>query len=155
MEETFDPNLVHAIFKLIWRRKALEREKNEGAENIDPEGGPGSSKKNRPTSGLCANLQLLVCSVMSNLCMKPIGSYLFIDMSTANSNAVKLSCELLRLFITEAIQRAAAIAEAEGISQIEGTHLERILPQIKIKTTFPNTAKADPEAPPTSPPARN
>uniref|UniRef100_A0A7C9DU83 Centromere protein X n=1 Tax=Opuntia streptacantha TaxID=393608 RepID=A0A7C9DU83_OPUST len=100
MEETFDPNLVHAIFKLIWRRKALEREKHEGTENIDPEGGPGSSKKNRPTS--------------------------------ANANAVKLSCELLRLFITEAIQRAAAIAEAEGINQIEGTHLERILPQLLL-----------------------
>uniref|UniRef100_A0A803KQC8 Centromere protein X n=1 Tax=Chenopodium quinoa TaxID=63459 RepID=A0A803KQC8_CHEQI len=52
--------------------------------------------------------------------------------TSANATAVKLSCELLRIFITEAIQRAATIAEAEGLSQIEGTHLERILPQLLL-----------------------
>lgn len=52
--------------------------------------------------------------------------------TTANSNALKLSCELLRLFITEAVQRAAIVAEAEGSTQIEGTHLERILPQLLL-----------------------
>lgn len=86
----------------------------------------------------------------------------FVDLwTTANATAVKLSCELLRIFITglllpelflrsiicinilakfylnynlnsEAIQRAAAIAEAEGVSQIEATHLERILPQLLL-----------------------
>ncbi|RDX94710.1 Protein MHF2-like protein, partial [Mucuna pruriens] len=34
--------------------------------------------------------------------------------TSANANALKLTCELLRVFITEAVQRAAAIAEAEG-----------------------------------------
>ncbi|KAI5080873.1 hypothetical protein GOP47_0004056 [Adiantum capillus-veneris] len=34
--------------------------------------------------------------------------------TTANANSLKLSCELLRLFVSEAIQRAALIAEAEG-----------------------------------------
>ena len=39
----------------------------------------------------------------------------------------------LKLYLDpEAIQRAAAIAEAEGSSQIEGTHLERILPQLLL-----------------------
>ncbi|KAL2932616.1 Protein MHF2-like protein, partial [Bienertia sinuspersici] len=51
---------------------------------------------------------------------------------TANATAVKLSCELLRIFITEAIQRSASIAEAEGLTQIEGTHLERVLPQLLL-----------------------
>jgi len=32
----------------------------------------------------------------------------------------------------EAVQRAAAIAEAEGASQIEPTHLEIILPQLLL-----------------------
>lgn len=52
--------------------------------------------------------------------------------TTANANALKLSCELLRVFITEAVQRAATIAEAEGVSKIETTHLERILPQLLL-----------------------
>ncbi|KAK8499861.1 hypothetical protein V6N12_072564 [Hibiscus sabdariffa] len=32
----------------------------------------------------------------------------------ANPNALKLSCELVRIFITESVQRAATVAEAEG-----------------------------------------
>lgn len=32
----------------------------------------------------------------------------------------------------EAVQRAATIAEAEGASQIEPTHLEIILPQLLL-----------------------
>ncbi|KAB1217276.1 Centromere protein X [Morella rubra] len=53
-------------------------------------------------------------------------------LDAANANALKLSCELLRVFITEAVQRAATIAEAEGVSKIEATHLERILPQLLL-----------------------
>ncbi|KAG2676022.1 hypothetical protein I3760_12G033000 [Carya illinoinensis] len=97
---TFDPDLVHAIFKLVWNRRALERERNEGADALDIQVGAGASKKNRPTY--------------------------------ANANALKLSCELLRIFVTEAVQRAATIAEAEGVSKIEATHLERILPQLLL-----------------------
>ncbi|KHN34373.1 Centromere protein X [Glycine soja] len=52
--------------------------------------------------------------------------------ATANANALKLTSELLRIFITEAVQRAATIAEAEGASQIEPTHLEIILPQLLL-----------------------
>ncbi|KAG0466075.1 hypothetical protein HPP92_017655 [Vanilla planifolia] len=52
--------------------------------------------------------------------------------TTANSRALKVSCELVRIFVTEAIQRAAMIAEAEGSRKIEATHLERILPQFLL-----------------------
>ncbi|XP_011013693.1 PREDICTED: centromere protein X-like isoform X1 [Populus euphratica] len=108
MEEvTFDPGLIQAIFKHIWTRRALEREKNEGNDGTECEQvGTGTLKKTRTTS--------------------------------ANSNALKLSCELLRIFITgfelddEAVQRSAMIAEAEGAGKIEGTHLERILPQLLL-----------------------
>ncbi|XP_027333523.1 protein MHF2 homolog isoform X1 [Abrus precatorius] len=52
--------------------------------------------------------------------------------TSANANAVRLTSELLRVFITEAVQRAAAIAEAEGANQIEASHLEIILPQLLL-----------------------
>ena len=32
----------------------------------------------------------------------------------------------------EAVERAATIAEAEGVNKIEATHLERILPQLLL-----------------------
>ncbi|GLT73189.1 hypothetical protein SLA2020_450650 [Shorea laevis] len=99
-EITFDPDLIHAIFKLVWTRRALERQRNESADALDFQVGAGTSKKNRP--------------------------------NYANANALKLSCELLRVFIAEAVQRAATIAEAEGVSKIEATHLERILPQLLL-----------------------
>ncbi|XP_068647734.1 protein MHF2 homolog isoform X2 [Aristolochia californica] len=99
MENGFDPDFIHAIFKRVWSRKSLEREANEDVEMVGAEVGVGTSKKKRFT--------------------------------TANSNALKLSCELLKLFVT-AVNRAAIIAEAEGISKIEATHLERILPQLLL-----------------------
>ncbi|XP_039813460.1 protein MHF2 homolog isoform X3 [Panicum virgatum] len=78
--ETFDPDLIHAIFKLVWRRRA---EKSSGGnENIDVEPAPETSRRNRST--------------------------------------------------TEAIQRSAFIAEAEGATVIEPTHLERVLPQLLL-----------------------
>ncbi|KAK9726701.1 hypothetical protein RND81_05G231900 [Saponaria officinalis] len=125
MEDTFDADLIHAIFKLVWRRKALEREKNEGIDNLDIEGGAGTYKKVRPTSGgNCGN-----CGCFS---AAAVTGAITVQIHMTNATAVKVSCELLRVFITEAIQRAATVAEAEGLTQIEGTHLERILPQLLL-----------------------
>ncbi|KAI5417146.1 FANCM-MHF complex subunit Mhf2 [Lathyrus oleraceus] len=59
-------------------------------------------------------------------------THLSIFSDAANASALKLTCELLRVFITEAIQRAVAIAETEGDGQIEATHLESILPQLLL-----------------------
>lgn len=50
----------------------------------------------------------------------------------ANASALKVSCELLRIFVTEAVQRAAFIAEAEEATVIEPTHFERVLPQLLL-----------------------
>eukprot|EP00243_Klebsormidium_subtile_P001989 TRINITY_DN1376_c0_g5_i1.p2 TRINITY_DN1376_c0_g5~~TRINITY_DN1376_c0_g5_i1.p2 ORF type:complete len:100 (-),score=19.27 TRINITY_DN1376_c0_g5_i1:246-545(-) len=52
--------------------------------------------------------------------------------TTANAHALRLSCELLRLLVAEAVGRAALVAEAEGQTCIEGSHLERILPQLLL-----------------------
>ncbi|KAL3824911.1 hypothetical protein ACJIZ3_020940 [Penstemon smallii] len=98
-ENAFDPELIREIFRIVWQRRASEREKNQLSQN-EAEAGANTSKKGRLTS--------------------------------ANANALKLSCELLRLFVKEAIQRAATIAEAEGSLKIEATHLERILPQLLL-----------------------
>ncbi|WOL14370.1 hypothetical protein Cni_G23150 [Canna indica] len=97
MDATFDPELIHAIFKMVWSKRA---ERNEQMEAIDVEVGAGSYKKSR--------------------------------LTTANHSALRVSCELIRLFVVEAVERAAIIAEAEGINKIEPTHLERILPQLLL-----------------------
>uniref|UniRef100_A0A1J3FH09 Centromere protein X n=1 Tax=Noccaea caerulescens TaxID=107243 RepID=A0A1J3FH09_NOCCA len=100
---TFDSDLIHAIFKHIWARRFRERERSDAidaaaaeAEQVDM----GTSKKNR--------------------------------LASAKAEALKLSCELLKSFVSEAVQRAAIIAEAEGMDKIEATHLERILPQLLL-----------------------
>ncbi|XP_039123317.1 protein MHF2 homolog [Dioscorea cayenensis subsp. rotundata] len=96
--DTFDPDLIHSIFKLIWKRTSA---RDEDTPLIDVEADGGTSKRARP-------------------------------LLLANAGALKISCELLRLFVTEAVQRAAIIAEAEGTEKIEPTHLERILPQLLL-----------------------
>ncbi|KAK3142273.1 hypothetical protein QOZ80_4BG0344460 [Eleusine coracana subsp. coracana] len=98
--ETFDPELIHAIFKLVWKRRAEKAGGGGSDDVIDVEPAPETSKRNRST--------------------------------TANASALKVSCELLRIFVTEAIQRSAFIAKAEGSTVIEPTHLERILPQLLL-----------------------
>ncbi|XP_073099931.1 protein MHF2 homolog isoform X3 [Elaeis guineensis] len=46
-EETFDPELIYSIFKLVWGRRATER--NESVEVVDLEVGD-RTKKNRQTT---------------------------------------------------------------------------------------------------------
>ncbi|KAI4341364.1 hypothetical protein MLD38_026096 [Melastoma candidum] len=100
-ETSFDPDVIHGIFKGVWAKMAaLEQEKAEASDAADSEAGASASKRHRRT--------------------------------TANANALKLSAELLRLFVVEAVQRSAAIAEVEGATKIEATHLERILPQLLL-----------------------
>ncbi|KAL5539347.1 hypothetical protein UlMin_042285 [Ulmus minor] len=79
-------DLIHAIFKLLWSRRALGlisyHEKLEGTNALVTEAWAGISKKGR--------------------------------------------------LMTDAMQRAATIAEAEGVGKIEATHLERILLQLLL-----------------------
>ncbi|XP_073219508.1 protein MHF2 homolog isoform X2 [Cicer arietinum] len=83
----------------------------------------------------CAHLQHLVAGRIfqfQSLYRVGAGSSKKNRTTSANASALKLTCELLRVFITEAVQRAVAIAEAEGDTQIEATHLESILPQLLL-----------------------
>ncbi|CAI5465450.1 unnamed protein product [Closterium sp. Yama58-4] len=46
--------------------------------------------------------------------------------------AQRLCCGILRLFVQEAVGRATEQAEVEGSTEIEGPHLERILPKLLL-----------------------
>ncbi|KAK3258270.1 hypothetical protein CYMTET_32679 [Cymbomonas tetramitiformis] len=51
---------------------------------------------------------------------------------TASKEALRLSAELLKLFVMEAVDRASACAKAQGDDQVEASHFERILPQLLL-----------------------
>ncbi|KAE8663479.1 Centromere protein X isoform 4 [Hibiscus syriacus] len=97
-----EPDLTRDIFKQIWTRKAQER------EGID-----------------FHQTDAMDSEVVAGTSKK-------IRPTFANPNALKLSCELVRIFITEAVQRAATVAEGEGGAKVEAIHLERILPQLLL-----------------------
>ncbi|NP_001414874.1 unnamed protein product [Triticum aestivum] len=97
-DETFNPDLIRAIFKLVWSRRTDRGGPVDEAVDIEP--AAETSRRNRSTS--------------------------------ANASALQVSCELLRMFVAEAVQRCAVIAEAEGATTIEPTHLERVLPQLLL-----------------------
>ncbi|CAK9858938.1 unnamed protein product [Sphagnum jensenii] len=106
MERTttmFQPDTVHEIFKLVWGQLAAKERAKDDLDDT-PEG------------------EVVAAA----------GATKKIRSTSANANALKLSCELLRLFVCEAVQRVAIIAEGEGLPTIEGTHLERILPQLLL-----------------------
>ncbi|RVW69669.1 Protein MHF2-like [Vitis vinifera] len=73
--------------------------------------------------------QLLIRGLLQDSCTFLGGN---LETWKTNANALKLSSELLRVFVIEAVERAATIAEAEGVNKIEATHLERILPQLLL-----------------------
>lgn len=49
-----------------------------------------------------------------------------------NAFCSKYETPFFFFFDAEAVQRASTIAEAEGGTKIEATHLERILPQLLL-----------------------
>ncbi|KAH7528317.1 hypothetical protein FEM48_Zijuj05G0059900 [Ziziphus jujuba var. spinosa] len=57
---------------------------------------------------------------------------LFALINTVVSNTVVMHYTTLNMYEAEAVQRAATIAEAEGVSKIEATNLERILPRLPL-----------------------
>ncbi|CAH1273958.1 Hypp5245 [Branchiostoma lanceolatum] len=49
-----------------------------------------------------------------------------------NTDAVKLTTELLRMFVMEMAARASDQARSEGAGVVEVEHLEKILPQLLL-----------------------
>ncbi|XP_020579753.1 uncharacterized protein LOC110024240 isoform X2 [Phalaenopsis equestris] len=107
MENTFDSDLIYSIFKLAWSRKAAE--KSEETELNETEVGR-TSKKNWPTTG--TSHHSMTCRDLIRM-PKRLAASFFGSLS-------------------QAVQRAAIITEAEGNHKIEATHLERILPQLLL-----------------------
>ncbi|CAN1291415.1 Protein MHF2 homolog [Linum perenne] len=103
-EANLEPGLINEIFKHVWTRTSQEREKKESND--------APMENDAVTGGAGTSKK-----------NRP---------TSANANALKLSAELIGIFIAEAVQRAAAIAEAEGETKIEATHFERILPQLLL-----------------------
>ena len=46
--------------------------------------------------------------------------------------AVVASAEVLRCFAAEIVQRAAEVAHQDGDDTMDGSHLERVLPQLLL-----------------------
>lgn len=112
----FSPDLIHEVFKLVWKQTAARDRssaRKEDVEDLEAE------------SGAEAAAAAAVAPQAA-----PAGKKN--RATTANAAALKLSGELLRLFVVEAVQRAAIVAETEGATQIEVTHFERILPQLLL-----------------------
>lgn len=49
-----------------------------------------------------------------------------------NAEGAALVTEYLGLFVQETIKRAAQQAKTEGAAQVEGSHLEKVIPQILL-----------------------
>ncbi|KAF1875645.1 hypothetical protein Lal_00006275 [Lupinus albus] len=133
-EATFECDLIRDILKRVWTTRstatdALDSEcVNKLLMSFTATGRCWNIKEESSNFWFCDFVVLQLCYY----CELLQGTQLVIIFIAANGNALKLTCELLRVFITEAVQRAAAIAEAEGVSQIEATHLESILPQLLL-----------------------
>ncbi|KAL5473678.1 hypothetical protein EMCRGX_G028194 [Ephydatia muelleri] len=49
-----------------------------------------------------------------------------------NTDAVKLSAEVLYIFVLEGVYRSASQAQAEGAVEIDVQHFEKILPKLLL-----------------------
>lgn len=52
--------------------------------------------------------------------------------TTAKPEALELCAKLVRAFVKEATARACEAARMEGDRAVDGTHLERVLPQLLL-----------------------
>lgn len=52
--------------------------------------------------------------------------------TTAKPEALELCAKLVRAFVKEATARACEAARVEGDRAVDGTHLERVLPQLLL-----------------------
>ncbi|CAM6100816.1 unnamed protein product [Calypogeia fissa] len=105
---SFDVEDIHNFFKEVWaktRRAEDEklREESEWPQESEVEGGIAPEDPAESSK-------------------KP--------RTTANSNALKVTCELLRLFVSEAVQRAGLVTDIEGLKEIDETHLWRIVSEL-------------------------
>jgi histone H3/H4 len=54
------------------------------------------------------------------------------DKTKMSSDSVRLTKETIKVFVAEALTRAAEQAKLEGAKEVKGEHLEKILPQFLL-----------------------
>ncbi|XP_035198153.1 centromere protein X [Oxyura jamaicensis] len=54
------------------------------------------------------------------------------DKTRVNGDALRLTAELLKVFVREAAARAARQAQAEDVEKVNIEHVEKVLPQLLL-----------------------
>lgn len=111
--EKISPDLVQQIFQLKWEEDEKERAAGtmlEGGE-VGEDGGGGGNQ-----------------NINNNAAAGPRGGKKF----AIKDEAVVASAEVLRHFAAEIVQRAAEVAHQDGDNTVDGSHLERVLPQLLL-----------------------
>ena len=120
--EKISPDLVQQIFQLKWEedekeRAAAEAEAAAGmmmdAEEEEDGGGGRGNLNNNNNAAAAAG---------------PRGGKKF----SIKDEAVMASAEVLRNFAAEIVHRAAEVAHQDGDDTVDGSHLERVLPQLLL-----------------------
>lgn len=102
---TISPDLIQQLFQLNYEDDERERagEEADGAGDDSPAGGGGANNR----SGSAKKLNI-------------------------KDEAIVASAEVVRMFVAELVHRAAEGAKEDGEDTVDGTHLERVLPQFLL-----------------------
>lgn len=102
---TISPDLIQQLFQLNYEDDERERAgaQADGAGHDSPAGGGGANNR----SGSAKKLNI-------------------------KEEAIVASAEVVRMFVAELVQRAAEGAKEDGEDTVDGTHLERVLPQFLL-----------------------
>ncbi|CAI7807036.1 unnamed protein product [Closterium sp. NIES-53] len=107
-------------------------ERREVAEGGGQAAGQQKKRKRQSAAGLGAGAVALPGRHLYHLPATSCNAVLVLFDAGSMPSAQRLCCGLLRLFVQEAVGRATEQAEVEGTTEIEGTHLERILPKLLL-----------------------
>eukprot|EP00850_Spirogloea_muscicola_P025213 SM002465S08161 [mRNA] locus=s2465:449:1135:+ [translate_table: standard] len=94
-------------------------------------GGPAAAQVAQSRHRTNTTLKLLRSSDVALSGLARFRVHALLQMASSSAT-LKLSAELVRLFLAELVQRAAIVAESEGDSIIEVSHIERVLPQLLL-----------------------
>lgn len=115
VHETISPDLVVQMFQLRWEEEGRARAaaaSAAAAEANDAEAHDAEAHDRGMAGGGAAG--------------RPGKKVLIKD------EAVVASAEVLRMFAAEMVQRAAEVARQDGDGVVDGSHLERVLPQLLL-----------------------
>lgn len=118
--EKISPDLVQQIFQLKWEEDERERAAAAAAHEADPatgDEGVEEMMRNAPNA---------------NAPHAGGGGARGAKKFAIKDEAVVASAEVLRHFAAEIVQRATEMAHQDGDDTVDGSHLERVLPQLLL-----------------------